>query len=132
MSTAFKWIQSLDNEDTIRAIMLGESDLPPFGGRSGSREHAFHQVIAAAIDLYRGEFDQAGQILIDREFDRYSFWCAQLAVIWHESETGEPAHAMQRIDVWIEHHRLTCGRLEKVFHPLVALDRKLEIGRAHV
>lgn len=130
MKSGVKWGASLNNEETIRQIMLGQAELPPFSGRRGSPDYFFYQTALAAIDLYRGEFDTASKRL-EEHIGKKSreghpgLLCTQLARIWLAAETGDPNEAWQRINQWISDNQPNSRHYGDIFNTLATLDRRL-------
>ena len=105
MKTGIVWSGKLENETVIRAIMLGDVELPPFTGRKDSLAFYLYQTALATIEIYRGEFEAASQLLDERGAGKTRLLCTQLARIWLEAETGDANEAWKKLNDWIEHRR---------------------------
>lgn len=105
MKTGIVWSGKLENETVIRAIMLGDVELPPFTGRRDSLAFYLYQTALATIEIYRGEFEAASRLLDERGAGKTRLLCTQLARIWLEAETGDPNEAWKKLNDWIEHRR---------------------------
>jgi tetratricopeptide (TPR) repeat protein len=126
MKTDLKWGQNLEDEANIRAILLGDAELPPFTGQSDSQGYYFHQTVLAIIDLYRGDFDAAGLKLNVIGTAAPSLQCTRLAMLWHEAETGDPVNAWQKLNIWMDQAPVIGKSLiDNLIRPLNALDRRL-------
>ncbi|MGI6334022.1 MAG: tetratricopeptide repeat protein [Saccharofermentanales bacterium] len=125
MSTVLKWLLSLDDEAVVRSIALGETEWPQIDGHAESSERNFFQLMSAAIDIYRGEFESAAGLLAGCSEKANLFWCNDLIKLWYEAETGEPEQAVKKINLWLEQHPQAKIRRKNPFRPLIALDRRL-------
>jgi tetratricopeptide (TPR) repeat protein len=129
-----RWGQMLDNESDLRAIVLGEFELPSFPGDPGSPGNLLHRSIQVAVCLYRGEFESARHLLSEIRTDSTGLLCAQLAGIWLEAETDDPAKALQRMNDWMSIRRPAAGHpiMDRLIRPAYKLDRRLALRWAPV
>jgi tetratricopeptide (TPR) repeat protein len=124
-----RWEQLLEREEDLRAIMTGKEELPPYPGDPGCAGSRLYRTVLAAILLFRGDFDGAYHLLQEVNDSPVTLLLPQLAAIWLDAETADPAKAWQDLADWqtlqeaSTGHRCRISLLPQVFR----LDRRLAL-----